>query len=121
LQPDSDWTELHDACQFWEEGVEREHDARVRDLIAHGADVHATWEGHTPLHLACRGLHLLLVRRLLRAGADPEAVTDGGETPLFFAQQVRRVSHDGRVLDTPDQWRRRHAIVRALSQAQSAR
>lgn len=71
----------------------------VRLLIQHGADVNA-WDGKntgTPLHSAMLILHadmridnkdliqLELIQLLLEAGADPNAVSDTGESALRWA------------------------------------
>lgn len=71
----------------------------VRLLLQHGADANA-WDGQnrvTPLHSAMRILYadmqidnkeliqLELIQLLLEAGADPNAVSDIGESPLLWA------------------------------------
>lgn len=56
--------------------AKRGHAAAVKWLIAHGADVNASWAhwdaAVTPLHLAVLGNHPDTVRALLDAGADPK-------------------------------------------------
>ena len=44
--------------------------------------------GHTILHMAVHRNYLSLVNLLLRLGADLEAKTEKGETPLLIACQV---------------------------------
>jgi ankyrin repeat protein len=57
-------------------------------LLARGAEVDARgrgWMTGTPLHSATSARHADVVRILLDAGADPDAVQSGGWTPLRAA------------------------------------
>ncbi|MBI2946199.1 MAG: ankyrin repeat domain-containing protein [Verrucomicrobia bacterium] len=56
-------------------------------LIANKANVNAkrTSDGESPLHLAVRGQSQPLVESLQSKGADPNARSNGGQTPLFSA------------------------------------
>lgn len=58
----------------------------VRELIAHGADVHAvTVDGWTPLHSACKWNNARVASFLLQHDADVNAQTKGLLTPLHLA------------------------------------
>ncbi|XP_069787505.1 ankyrin repeat and SOCS box protein 3 isoform X2 [Narcine bancroftii] len=46
-----------------------------------------TFEGETALHLAAKHGHLEIVRILLQAGANPDAITNENVTPLFLATE----------------------------------
>lgn len=70
------------------EAVMRGDVEAVRQLIQEGAAVNAADElGYTPLMLAVRKGHELVVRVLMEAGADVRAVNllDGGRTALHYA------------------------------------
>jgi len=68
------------------------HGAKVRILLAHGADPKIKdADGRTPLHLiAARGVGLETIRALVDAGADVNACDDGGNTPLDLARSANR-------------------------------
>ena len=69
--------------------MRQDHEA-VRSLLAAGADVDAPrGDGMTALHWAARLGDAATARRLLGAGADPEAVTRlGRHTPLHVASRT---------------------------------
>ena len=56
-------------------------------LLKSKASVRATTRmaGYTPLHIAAKGGHGAIVIALLKAGADPNAMTETGALPLHFA------------------------------------
>ena len=54
----------------------------------------ASDRGSTILHMAVQRNYLNLVSMLLRLGADLEAKTERGETPLLVACQVSVVVHN---------------------------
>src|SRR6478735_7147412 len=62
--------------------------AALRDLIAKNADVRrARTDGSTALHWAVYWDDTAAVDLLLKAGADPQAKTRLGMTPLFLAAE----------------------------------
>jgi ankyrin repeat protein len=81
------------AVTMWSLSSEAEQVEITRQLIKAGAKVEqANSHGTTPLRNAIRGNRFLLVKLLLKAGADPNRVTDvkyvdfeSGEVPLFEA------------------------------------
>ena len=78
--------------------------ATVRHLIGQGADVRrpiGTWRV-TPLHYAAGNANAAMIEQLLAAGADPNARTIEGETPIMY---LRGGGADAR------------AALRALTQA----
>lgn len=65
-------------------------DELLDDLLARGADVHATNDkGATALHHAAAAGNLHAIDRLLAAGADPDVRNDAGLTPHMAAQACR--------------------------------
>ena len=59
----------------------------ARELLEHGADVHARQEGgYTPLHGAAVDGDEEAIRLLLGHGADPAARNDAGKTPAELAR-----------------------------------
>jgi len=61
----------------------------ARDLLAHGADVHARQEGgFTPLHGAAVDGSEETIRLLLSHGADRAARDDAGKTPADLAREA---------------------------------
>lgn len=63
----------------------------VRDLLAHGADVHARQDtGFTALHGAAAEGSVEMVRLLLAHGADRFAKNDAGKTPADLARERGR-------------------------------
>lgn len=64
----------------------RGDDDYVRTLLTNGADVNAAnlTNGETALHKACVGNKLNVISVLIQYGADPNAATIGGFTPLHF-------------------------------------
>lgn len=62
-------------------------------LIAHGADVAATERPPsraTPLHSAARAGSLECCQLLVKAGANPYARNDAGESPMEIAEEAER-------------------------------
>ena len=72
------------------DAVMRQDDQAVRSLLAAGADVDAPrGDGMTALHWAAQHGDAATARRLLDAGADPEAATRlGRHTPLHVASRA---------------------------------
>ena len=82
----------------------------IRQLVAHGADIHAKGkDGHTVLHGACEAGLLWLVERILREGGatSVDATTQRGKTPLHHAAGqgydaiVERLLEAGAPVDAP--------------------
>jgi ankyrin repeat protein len=74
-------------------GTREERNEIARRLIEHGADVnHATGDGHvigdgqTALHFAVKDKKAELIRMLIAAGANPNARSNQGYTPLEIAK-----------------------------------
>ncbi|KAK3399886.1 ankyrin repeat-containing domain protein [Sordaria brevicollis] len=58
----------------------------VKVLCSHGANPNLPDEtGHMPLHQAVHNVHLAAARQLLDCGADINAATKSGRTPLYLA------------------------------------
>ncbi|KAK3487461.1 ankyrin repeat-containing domain protein [Neurospora hispaniola] len=58
----------------------------VKILCSHGANPNLPDEtGHMPLHQAVHSVHLAAARQLLDCGADINAATKSGRTPLYLA------------------------------------
>jgi hypothetical protein len=69
--------------------VSENHEAVVRTLIEHGADINITAaeDDATPLHCAAINNYTDLATYLLEHGADPTAKDTFGETPLDYARE----------------------------------
>ncbi|ETE66355.1 Ankyrin repeat domain-containing protein 49, partial [Ophiophagus hannah] len=79
IQDEDQYTPLHRAAY-------NGHMEVVRELIAHGADVHAlTVDSWTPLHSACKWNNTKIASFLLQHGANVNAQTNGLLTPLHLA------------------------------------
>jgi len=72
--------------------VQHDDVAKVKSLLATGADAKATNRyGVPPLHLACVNGNEAIVTALLDAGADANTTLRGGETVLHTAARTGRV------------------------------
>ncbi|XP_067890113.1 ankyrin repeat domain-containing protein 49 [Heterodontus francisci] len=79
VKDDDDYTPLHRAAYS-------DHIEVVRELIAHGANVHArTVDGWTPLHSACKWNNAAIASFLLQHEADINAQTNSLQTALHLA------------------------------------
>jgi len=68
-------------------GTQEQRNEIAQVLIEHGADVNRTMDGgQTVLHFAVVDKNLKLVRTLLKAGANPNAKSKQGYTPLDVAR-----------------------------------
>jgi Ankyrin repeats (3 copies) len=71
-------TPLHHRSASWKGGVDL--------LLSLGANIEARdYQGHTPMHAAAVSHKSESIRALLRKGADPNAKTNNGSTPLELA------------------------------------
>jgi ankyrin repeat protein len=60
--------------------------AKIKNEIAKGVDVNASSElGYTPLHAAAENNRIQNALILLQCGADIDALTDDGQSPMDFA------------------------------------
>lgn len=66
----------------------RGHTACLRLLLLRGAAVDLAPGGRTALHAACAAASADYARLLLRAGADPEAVSEDGYRPLHLCKSA---------------------------------
>ena len=65
------------------------HEACARMLIIEGANVDLTsWEGDSPLFLACSEDHDAIITALLDANADPLIVDDDGYTAAHYGHAL---------------------------------
>jgi len=69
--------------------VRREDVHAVQALIDAGADVDAQGDTtETPLHIATRAMNAQIITMLLEAGANPDLVSEFGETPRVRADAI---------------------------------
>lgn len=80
---------LHQAVRYSDEEA-------VRTLVGMGEDIHAiseeeTFEGLSPLAVACQTCNIPMITLLLELGADPSLKNSAGEPPVaaLFGPQVR--------------------------------
>jgi ankyrin repeat protein len=74
-------------------GDKGEHPEKVKSLIKYGAAVDATGpKGVTALHAAAKAGFLTVIEVLLDAGANINAKTDAGETPLCLSKKHKRTA-----------------------------
>ncbi|MCP4410313.1 MAG: hypothetical protein GY807_21715 [Gammaproteobacteria bacterium] len=80
------WTALHIAASYVKSRVPMER------LLDAGSDMEARaamdW---TPLHVACHYDRKERVKALLKRGADIQAITDSGDTPLAVARNAEHM------------------------------
>ena len=75
----------------------------VRELLQHDASVHSRSGAHgaTPLHTAAWHGHLEVARRLVAAGADPEAESDNGVSALTESLMDTRAELGSKLVPNP--------------------
>lgn len=89
------WTPLHYAS------ARDINAAIVRTLLSHGADVNASDDdAFTPMHRAAGDGAAAAVVALLGAGAEPDSVDAGGNTPLMYAVKTNPYTTDSERLET---------------------
>jgi hypothetical protein len=64
------------------EAVFGKDEAKIKQLVAEGADINALAGEYPPLHLAAVNLEYDMVKRFLELGADPNLKDDEGKTAL---------------------------------------
>jgi len=119
-QPDGS-TALHWATHFDDVSM-------VQILIGAGANVKAANRfGVTPLSLACQNGNSAIARKLLQAGADPNAaLSDLGETPLMMAARtgnldtVRVLLDNGASVNAKENSKSQTALMWAASEGHPA-
>ncbi|MDH3271469.1 MAG: ankyrin repeat domain-containing protein [Gemmatimonadota bacterium] len=104
-------------------------DKEILDLLMYaGANLKPLTRvgGYTPLHLAARSGHPMIVAALLEAGADANRWTDTGVTALHFAAQandaasVRALVQHGAKIDAADVFKGRTPLMFAASRDASS-
>jgi ankyrin repeat protein len=78
---------INDKCSHVMSAVEKGKTQLIQFLINRGADVDVACKGFRPLHLACTNGHLAMVRLLIDAQVDINAVSKHGENCLFPASR----------------------------------
>ena len=88
------WTPLHQAAEWCDEAI-------ISALVAKGANVNAKMNGslQTPLYIAINTNRPSIVRLLLDAGADRNAVFEGNWTPVHKAAECPDYEIMGMVLE----------------------
>ncbi|MEM7539249.1 MAG: ankyrin repeat domain-containing protein [Chloroflexota bacterium] len=79
--PDGEW--IKRACTG--NHGQQDNPKLIRALLTCGANIHTRLRGATALHYTAKANFFESTRLLLAEGADPNAVDEIGETPLFYA------------------------------------
>lgn len=102
--PDGEW--IWRSCTG--NNSQRDNPELVAALLDHGADIDKRLRGATALHYVAKAGFIETAKVLLDRGADPNAQTPDGESPLFYAFKA------GKRADVPEMCR---LLVRAGADA----
>lgn len=86
----------------------------VAETLKQGADAGQIIQGRSMLGWAAVAGNAAIIRRLLAAGADPNAVDQGGLTPLMLAITMQHSEAVAALLEKPQDFKRLHPVGKTL-------